>query len=489
MSRKKTTLLSLLVAGALAAWGLLPSATVQARPPVDQSVLTGSLPSSFADVIQGVSPAVVNISITAPANAGGEGPLPVPPDSPFGQDFEDFMRRFFNRQSYSSPEAEVRGMGSGFLIDPDGYVVTNNHVVGNASSIVVTLNDGTQHEAHLIGTDEKTDLALVKIDTDGPLPYARFGDSDRARAGDWVIAIGNPFGLGGTATTGIISARGRDIQSGPFDDFLQIDAPINSGNSGGPLFDLGGRVIGINTAIFTPNGGNVGIGFAIPAAQAEPIIDQLRSSGHVTRGYLGVTIQGMDQAIARGLGLENTKGALVASVVPDSPAARAGLVPGDVIVGIDGQTVDHVKDLTRAVAAVAPGQTTHLDVLRNGERRSLAVVVGESPSESARAEKPSKRSTGHLGLALSELTPQARQRFQVPEDVRGALVVEVEPGSVAEQHGIRPGDVIATVGQTKVSSPSEAKAAIEAARAKGGESLLLRLLRGGSARFVALPLS
>ena len=489
MSRKKVMVFVALAAGTLAMWSFLPAGTVQAHPPVDEKVLTGTLPSSFADVIEAVSPAVVNISVTASAGVTETGPLPVPPASPFGEDYEEFMRRFFDRRSHPSSEREVHGMGSGFLVGPEGFVVTNHHVVGNASSIVVTLNDGTQHEGRLIGSDEKTDLALVKIETEEALPYARFGDSDRARAGDWIVAIGNPFGLGGSATTGIISARGRDIQSGPFDDFLQIDAPINSGNSGGPLFDLTGRVIGINAAIFTPNGGNVGIGFAIPAALAEPIIDQLRSSGHVERGYLGVTIQEMNDEIAQVLGLDDTNGALVASVVPGSPAARGGLEPGDVIVAIDGHKVERLKALTRAVADVPPGETVRLEILRNGKGRRLELQVGESPTDAVRAGETMERSTEHLGLALSDLTPQTRQRFRIPDDVRGALVLGVERDSASASRGIRPGDVIVTVGQTEVTSPKEARSAIETERANGRESLLLRILRGGEAHFVAVPLS
>ena len=329
--KRFAVLAALVAASAFGLWQLAPMPAVSAGPPVDQQITTlAGTPASFADIIEAVQPAVVNISVTGPAAPQTRGHIPMQPGTPGPDNFEDFLRRFFERQSYNvnSPTPTFQGMGSGFIIDAEGYVVTNNHVVEHASEIAVTFNDGTRLEAELVGTDPKTDLAVLKVESDEPLPYARFGDSDATRVGDWVIAIGNPFGLVGSATTGIVSARGRDIRSGPFDDFLQIDAPINRGNSGGPLFDLNGQVIGINTAIFSPNGGNVGIGFAIPSELAESVIDQLRSSGHVERGWLGVTIQQVDEELASGLGFDGDTGALVASVLPASPADIAGVQPG-----------------------------------------------------------------------------------------------------------------------------------------------------------------
>jgi serine protease Do len=379
-------------------------------------------------------------------------------------------------------------MGSGFIIDAEGYVVTNNHVVEHASNITVTLIDGTQLDAELVGTDPKTDLAVVKVDSDEPLPYARFGDSDQTRVGDWVIAIGNPFGLGGSATTGIVSARGRDIQSGPFDDFLQIDAPINRGNSGGPLFDMSGQVIGINTAIFSPNGGNVGIGFAIPSELAKSVIDQLRTTGHVERGWLGVTIQQVDEALASGLGFDGDSGALIASVVPGSPADEAGLRPGDVIVGIDGEDVVRLKELTRKVAEVKPDDKVELDVWRNGERQTLEVSVGHSPNEAADTRGARDvESKAKLGLSLGELTPEWRQELRLDEDIRGAVIVDVEPGSPAAAKGLGPGDVIVMVGQTQVTDVGQAMAAIDDAKSAGRPSVVLRIVRGSDARFVVVP--
>jgi serine protease Do len=382
-------------------------------------------------------------------------------------------------------------MGSGVIVDPDGYVVTNNHVIEGADEITVTLDDGSHHTAELLGSDPKTDLALLKIETDGLLPYARFGDSDVARVGDWVIAIGNPFGLGGTATTGIVSARGRDIQSGPFDDFLQIDAPINRGNSGGPLFDISGRVIGINTAIFSPNGGSVGIGFAIPANQAQPVIHQIRTMGRVERGWLGVQIQAVDEEIAAGLGMDDARGALIADVVSGSPAEKAGLKTGDVILRLNDVEVEHLKDLTRAVADLSPQTEAEVSVWRGGEHRSLDVVLGENPESVAETSLKTPKSTAgpatKLGISLGRLTPDSRRRFGLSEDIEGALIVDVEPNSPAANRGLRPGDVVVMVGQTPVSDPSEAVQEIQTASSRDRTSVLLQVARGGERRFLAVP--
>ncbi|GMR24317.1 MAG: DegQ family serine endoprotease [Acidobacteriota bacterium] len=489
---KRFAVLALVAASAFALWQLAPMPAVSAGPPVDQQITTlATTPASFADVIEAVQPAVVNISVTGPAapQFQSRGRIPMQPGTPGPDNFEDFLRRFFERQSYNvnGPAPMFQGMGSGFIIDAQGYVVTNNHVIEHATEIAVTFNDGTRLEAELVGTDAKTDLAVLKVESDEPLPYARFGDSDSTRVGDWVVAIGNPFGLGGSATTGIVSARGRDIQSGPFDDFLQIDAPINRGNSGGPLFDLNGRVIGINTAIFSPNGGNIGIGFAIPSELAESVIDQLRTSGHVERGWLGVTIQQVDKEIASGLGFDGDTGALVASVLPESPAELAGVQPGDVIVAIDGEEVDHLKELTRKVAAIKPDENVELEVWRNGERKTLDVSLGRSPNETQEVSAGATGSNVRLGLALGELTPELRQRFRVDEDVRGALVTNVEPGGPAASRGLRPGDVVVMVGQTRVRNLDDARSAIEEAKSDGREGVLVRIVRGSDARFVVVP--
>ena len=491
---------ALLTAAAFGLWQVAPTPPAQAAPSVDHGLVPVSTPTSFADVIEAVKPAVVNISSSAPAPSRYMGPAPgMPfPESPFpgGPSMEEFFRRFFERQSAPAPGAEmpeVRSMGSGFIVDPEGLVVTNNHVIDGASEIVVILNDGERHPAELVGRDPKTDLALLKIEVEEPLPYASFGDSESMRAGDWVIAIGNPFGLGGTATTGIVSARGRDIQAGPFDDFLQIDAPINQGNSGGPLFDTAGRVVGVNTAIYSPNGGNVGIGFAIPASLAEPIIDQLRDDGYVERGWLGVQIQQIDEEIAEGLGLESANGALVASVVPESPAEAAGLEPGDVIVGFEDVEIEDIKDLTRQVAAVRPDSEVELRVWRDGETVELEVDLGENPDDLAAKAGTTGgeagESTASLGLSLMPLTAESRQRFGIEKEVEGALVASVAPGSPAARKGLRPGDVILRVGQQAISDPSGVVEEVDRLRDAERPSVVFQIARGGEQRFLALPLA
>jgi serine protease Do len=491
---------ALLTAAAFGLWQAVPTSPAEAAPSVDHGLTPLTAPASFADVIEAVQPAVVNISSTSPALTRFGGPgrvMPFPPGQlPDNPSMEEFFRRFFERQSAPGPQAEMpqaHSMGSGFIVDEDGLVVTNNHVIEGATEIIVTLNDGTRHPAELVGRDPKTDLALLKIETDEPLPYATFGESDAMRAGDWVIAIGNPFGLGGTATTGIVSARGRDIQAGPFDDFIQIDAPINQGNSGGPLFDTHGRVIGVNTAIYSPNGGNVGIGFAIPASLVAPIVEQLQSDGYVERGWLGVQIQQIDEDIAAGLGLEEARGALVASVVPGSPADSAGLRPGDVIVTFEGEAIADIKDLTREVAAVRPASRIELEIWRDGDVDTVKVNLGENPDDLAmKTSGPGEthgESTASLGLMLMPLTPDSRQRFGIEKEVEGALVAEVVPGSPAARRGLRPGDVILGVGQEAVSAPSEVVEEVARLRENERPSVVFQIARGGESRFLAVPLA
>jgi serine protease Do len=387
-------------------------------------------------------------------------------------------------------------MGSGFLVDAKGYVVTNHHVVGNASEITVTLHDGSSLPATLVGSDPKTDLAVVKVETetDRELPYARFGDSETIRAGDWVLAIGNPFGLGSSATAGIVSARGRDLQSGPFDDFIQIDAPINQGNSGGPLFDRTGRVVGVNTAIYSPNGGNVGIGFAIPASLAGPIIEELKTKGHVERGWLGVEIQAIDDDLADALGLEKAEGALVANVVHESPADDAGLVAGDVIVGVNGESTPRLKDVTRAIAEVEPNDAARIDLVRDGKKISVDVEIGRSPDspEAVRARadangKVDDDSGPRLGLALADLTADIKRQLGIDGEVEGAVVARVERDSPAARQGLRRGDVIIAVGRNGVTDAESAIRAIDELEKEGRPSVLLRVQRGSTASFVAVP--
>ena len=450
---------------------------------------------SFADVIDSVSPAVVNIAVmkvetTAPTSfqyRGGPG---------FGGDQSlpfEFFERFFNGDPRGF-ERRSEGQGSGFLIDASGYIVTNSHVAGGAEEITVTLQDGRKFDAELVGNDARTDLALIKIEASG-LPYVAFGDSDKARVGDWVVAIGNPFGLGGTATAGIISARGRDIrfeQSQYSDnDYLQLDAPINFGNSGGPVFNTAGQVVGVNTAIFSPNGGNVGIGFAIPANQAKEIIADLRENGSVERGWLGVQIQDLDEDIAKSLGMDGTEGAVVIEVVDDSPAARGGLQVGDVVTRFNDRDVDSSRTLSRAVASATPNTGAKVTVWRDGRSRELTVELGEAATEAVAAAGPgggAAQGQASLGLSLRPLADGERAALGLPSDVNGVVVADVAPGSPAAEKGIRPGDVITRVNQKPVNSVGDAVAALNAVR-EAKETALLLVRRGDAQRFVALSFS
>jgi serine protease Do len=414
------------------------------------------------------------------------------PEFPPGSPFEEFFRQFQEQQRGARPRQQERqqALGSGFIIDAGGYVVTNNHVIDGADEISVTLHDGTKLDAKLVGRDAKTDLALLKVDAGKSLPYLEFGDSDTARVGDWVIAIGNPFGLGGTVTSGIVSARGRDIQAGPYDDFLQLDASINRGNSGGPTFDVQGRVIGINTAIFSPNGGSVGIGFAIPSNLAKGVIAQLRENGSVSRGWLGVQIQQVTPEIADSLGLKQPKGALVADVTANSPASRAKLMAGDVILGLEGRPVDTIKDLTRMVADSKTGSTVKLDVLRKGRQETVSVKLDEMPDQQkvASATPAPEKSGTHtvLGMTLSSLDQASRRRYGLADGVDGVLVVGLEDGS--GELNLRPGDVITEVGNEHVGAPDQVAAKVQEARDAGRGAVLLRVNRQGTEQFVAVSI-
>ena len=447
--------------------------------------------AGFADLVEAVSPAVVAISISSSA-VPPQFDMPefnLPPGSPFQDFFERFFKDRGSRKHGDGPPRQFRAQGSGFVIDADGVVVTNYHVVKGAEEITVITNDGEEYEAKLKGYDAKTDLAVLNVNIDEPLPYVVFGDSDKARVGDWVLAIGNPFGLGGTATSGIISARGRDIHAGPLDDFLQIDASINRGNSGGPLFDSSGQVIGVNTAIFTPNGGNVGIGFAIPSALASSVVNQLLDSGHVERGWLGVQIQGLTDELAESLGLSEDKGALVASVVEDSPAEDAGIKVGDVIMTFDGKSVDKMRDLPRIVAETPVNSAVEVDVWRDGNTRSIPVKVGESkPNEPVEVGSREEAPKGGLGLALAELNDQTRAQFRVNDDVRGVLVVHVAADGPAARKGIRAGDIIKMVGNSEVGNPDQVVTEVEKAIKQDRKSVLLLVERGGADRFVAVDI-
>jgi serine protease Do len=379
-------------------------------------------------------------------------------------------------------------LGSGFIISEDGVVITNNHVVQGADEIEIVFQDGKRYPATVTGQDQKSDIAVLKIDTDTPLPYVGFGDSDTAEVGDWVVAIGNPFGLGGSVTVGIVSARGRDIQSGPYDDFIQIDAPINRGNSGGPLFNTKGEVIGINSAIFSPSGGSVGIGFSIPSAFVQNIVNQIIDTGKVERGWLGVQIQTVTDDIAEGLGLNEAYGALVSQVVTDSPAERAGLQTGDVIIGYDNHRVDEMRDLPRLVANTQANSEVTLDVWRNESQTSVSALISKTNDESnpVLAEDPSG-SEDTLGLALSPLNDELRKQYSVKEDTQGVIVTDIDPASEAAGRGVRVGDVIQKIGQTVVTTVDMIDPAIKLALKGDKASLLLLIEREGQVLFVAIP--
>jgi serine protease Do len=454
------------------------------------SAYAGDDHPQFAEIIEANRPAVVNIqtTITAPAAVhrfpGERGPGGQTP-------FDEFFRRFFEQmpEGPPGPGQEAMAQGSGFLISADGYIVTNNHVVENATEISVTSDAGETYPARLLGADPKTDLALLKIDAERPLAFVEFGDSDAARVGDWVIAIGNPFGLGGTATAGIISARSRDLQAGPYDDFIQIDAPINRGNSGGPVFNADGQVIGVNTMIYSPNGGNVGIGFAIPATQVTEIVADLRANGTVQRGWLGVQIQTVTDEIADGMGLTESRGALIARVEPGSPADKAGLKSGDVIVDFGGERVDTAKALSRLVARTDRDVSVDVGLWRDGKRRERDVRIGAQAQEAVQVADAAAAEGGRLGLELSRLTPDTRLRFRIPEDVDGALVVGIDPTGAAAKQGLRPGDVISMVGQQPVSTPDDVRKQVDTAVRDDRDHVVVRVERNGGSRFVAMKLA
>jgi serine protease Do len=442
--------------------------------------MTGHTLPDFTDLVTQVKPAVVSITTRLQGSAGEEGQpeLPLP--------FRGFP--FGGMGPQTSPQSHaIEARGSGFIIDADGTIVTNNHVVKGARSVTVTLDDGTKLSAKVIGRDQRTDIAVLKVDAHRPLPYIQLGNSANVRPGEWVVAMGNPFGLGGTVTAGIVSARGRDIGAGPYDQFIQVDAPINQGNSGGPLFTQDGKVIGMTTAILSPSGGSIGIGFAIPSDLIRTVAAQLEKTGHVTRGYIGVEAQPISDAMARAMHLTAGAGALLASVQHDTPASRAGLEPGDVITAVNGQTVKNPHDLAVDVAAVQPGDEAQLQVLHEGQSKTVSVKVGQMPDEQQVAgNQGSEQSRARIGLALAPLSPELRDQLDVPEGTHGAVVRNVEPGSPADQAGLQPGDVIVGVDGKQVGSPSEAASAIR--NAGKDRAVALRIIRNGEPVFVGVNL-
>jgi serine protease Do len=460
---------------------------------VEAPSYAASAPDSFADLAERVSPAVVNISSTHDSAEQG---IQMPFEFPEGSPFEEFFKQFQNQQPQSPRlHRKISSLGSGFIIDAEGYIVTNNHVIDDADEIEVTLTDGSEYPATVVGTDPKTDLALLKVEADEPLPYVTFGDSDKIRIGDWVMAVGNPFGLGGTVTAGIVSARGRDIHGGPYDDFLQIDAAINQGNSGGPTFSVDGSVIGVNTAIYSPSGGSVGIGFAIPSNLAKPIIAELKEQGHVDRGWLGVAIQELTPDLAQGMGIESDKGALISSVQDNSPAAKAGLQTGDVVVRFGEHDIDSPKDLSLVVAATASGTTVPVEIWRNGSKQTVDVTVGEMKDDVAsvadRNDGPragSSESVKQLGAVLAPVTELTRQQFGLADGAEGVVIADLDEDSALAKQGVRPGDVIERVNDRKVETPEDVTKAIDEARS-GDRSVAVMLIdREGNDRFVAVQI-
>ena len=499
----RTALMGSMVAFALPAVVALPLASAVAR----------SAPDSFADLAEKLLPAVVNISSsqnvpTRPGTQGGGPEVPsFPPGSPFEQFFKDFMNR--NRppgggggggsSQQPAPERRAQSLGSGFIIDPSGYIVTNNHVIEGADEITVTLPDNTTLKATLVGKDETGDIALLKVTSDKPLPFVAFGDSDKSRVGDWVLAIGNPFGLGGSVTAGIVSARNRNIHQGPYDDFIQTDAAINQGNSGGPLFNMDGEVIGMNTAIYSRSGGSVGIGFSIPSKMVKAIVAQLKDVGHPVRGWLGVRIQQVTSDIAESVGLKETTGAMVAGVNEGGPADKARIRNGDIILRFNGRDVKDMPSLPRAVAETEVGKEVPIVVWRDGKEVTVTAKLAEKPSE---AELAAGDTTGKatpdtakpvdlvgLGLKIAPITPDLKDKFQLGDDQTGVVIVEVTPNSQATERGLKPGDVIVEVQQTEVKSVDDVKKRIEAVRKEKRKSVLILVKNREGLRWVPLPLA
>jgi serine protease Do len=452
----------------------------------------------FADLAAKLLPAVVYVSTTQTLKKEPIPDMPqFPPGSPFDEFFKDFMER---QKSQDNVPRKVTALGSGFIIDASGLIVTNNHVIDEAEQITVTLHDEQVLPAKIVGRDIKTDLALLRIEspTKTPFPFVAFGDSDTARIGDWVIAIGNPFGLGGTVTAGIVSARARDINAGPYDDFIQTDASINKGNSGGPLFNMKGEVIGINTAIFSPSGGSIGIGFSIPSNEAKPVLADLQKFGKTRRGWLGVRIQQVTPDIAESFGLKENKGALVGGVMAKGPAEKAGIKTGDVILKFDGKEVEDSRHLPRIVAGTEIDKSVDVEVWRDGKLVSIKTVVGELPeeekTEEAKAdEKPktSKTESGQadipsLGLSVAAISQTLRERYDIAADAKGVVVTDVKPNGSAADKGLRAGDLVVEAMQEAVKSPSDLVDKVAAAKKSGKKSVLLLVQNDAGLHFVPL---
>ncbi len=485
---------------ALAAAGMIATAGLPAfsAPPVHG-------PASVADLAEGLLETVVNVSTTQNVK-GGEQPDAVPmPQLPEGSPFQDFFDDFFkdrNKGGQDEGDQKVQSLGSGFVVDAEkGLIVTNNHVIADADQIEVNFSDGAKAKAELVGTDTKTDIAVLKIDPKGHrLKAAKFGDSNVLRIGDWVMAIGNPFGLGGTVTVGIVSARNRDINSGPYDDFIQTDAAINRGNSGGPLFNMDGEVVGINTAIISPSGGSIGIGFSIPSALAQGVVQQLAEFGETRRGWLGVRIQPVTADIGESLGMKDARGALVAGIIKGGPVDNGSILPGDVILKFDGKDVHEMRDLPRVVAESPVGKAVDVVIVRKGVEQTVKVTLGRledgeklasnddaDAGKDAEADKGAVKSASVLGMTVGELTEDARRKFGIAADISGVVVSEVAPNSAAAERGIAAGEVITEIGQESVATPKDVLDRIAALKNQGRKNAMLMLAsKTGELRFVTV---
>jgi len=461
-----------------------------------------STPDGFADLAEGLIPAVVNISSTQHVKPKKKKlqQMPqlksMPPGMP--DELKDFMEKFY--QDFGNDEDDMAGenlysLGSGFVISADGLIVTNYHVIEDAEEIIVNFSDESKYKAEVIGSDSKTDLALLKIKPKDKLPYVKFGNSDKARVGDWVVAIGNPFGLGGSVTAGIISARARDINAGPFDDFIQTDAAINRGNSGGPMFNMKGEVIGINTAIYSPSGGSVGIGFAVPSNLAKPIIDELEKSGKIERAWLGVKIQTVTDEIAESIGMDSARGALVVETTKGSPVEKAGIQSGDVILKFDGKEISTMKKLPRMVADTPIGRKVDLEIWRNGKTKTITVALAEynEKEEKAATEEEESPATSVpntkslLGMKLAPLTDQLKEEFGYKKDMSGLIVLDLDYEQNAAKKGIKKGDIIMTANQKNVASVDDLEKLVKQVKLDKRKSILLQVYRAGDAIFIAIP--
>jgi serine protease Do len=492
ISPRRIALMGSVAAIALAALVGAPNAFRQTwSSPVQAAESTSQHPADFADLIAKVKPAVVSVRVkmeqSAQDSSSEDNALPLQPGSPM----EKFFRQFggdqfgqqFGRQFGQTPRRAVTGEGSGFFISADGYAVTNNHVVDHAKTVTVTTDDGKIHTANVVGTDAKSDLALIKVEG-GNFPYVKFADH-APRIGEWAIAVGNPFGLGGTVTAGIVSATGRDIGRGG-DDYIQIDAPINRGNSGGPTFDTEGNVMGVNTAIFSPSGGSVGIGFDIPAATAKTVITRLKDHGHVTRGWLGVQIQPVTSEVADALGLKQAAGALVAEPQAGSPAAKAGVKAGDIIVAVDGSSIKDSRELAQKIGTMSPGSSVRLDVMRDGSQQTITVTLAQMPNQqqaqAGSEQQDSSQSAPHLGLTLAPAKAAGAGN-------EGVVVTAVDPNGPAADHGIQQGDVILNVGGASVSTPADVQKQLAQVQKSGRHQVLMRVKSSDATRYVALPVA